>query len=191
MHADRTNRTALTAFAVLLVAAGVAALMASVGAFGRDFAKKPLFANQVSEYIGRHGSWIWAAAAVLALLVALLALRWIATLLLSTDRAGDIAVAGDRARGVSLVRPGAISTALTAELNTYHGVDSAKARVLGDSTAPRLVVAVVATRNADLTRLRRRIESVALVHARTALDDPALPIQLDLAVTTSTSARVG
>ncbi len=191
MHADRTNRTALTAFAVLLVAAGAAALMASVGAFGRGFAKKPLFANQVSEYIGRHGSWIWAAAALLALLVALLALRWIATLLLSTDRAGDIAVVGDRARGVSLVRPGAISSALTAELNTYRGVDSAKARVLGDSTAPRLVVAVVATRNADLTRLRRRIESVALVHARTALDNPALPIQLDLAVTTSTSARVG
>jgi hypothetical protein len=190
MHADRTNRSMLTLLGLLTLAAGVGGLLASVGTFGQSFARRTLFDNGVSDFIGRHGDWFWAAAAVVCVLVALLTLRWLVALLFSTDRAGDLRVAGDRARGVTTIKPGAVTSALAAELNTYRGVDSAKARGIGASDSPTLAVTVNATGNADLSRLRRRIEAEAFAHVRQALDDPALRIQLDLSVASTTSSRV-
>ena len=56
MHADRTNRFALTLFGLLILVIGAAAMAASVGVFGTKFEHHTLFANQVSAYIGQHGS---------------------------------------------------------------------------------------------------------------------------------------
>ena len=92
MHADRTNRVALTLFGLLVLIAGAAGMTASTGVFGAAFSKRTLFANRVSTYIGHHGTWVWAAAAGVCLLIALAALRWIVALLISTDRAGDIPI---------------------------------------------------------------------------------------------------
>ncbi|MEP6851041.1 MAG: hypothetical protein ABJA87_00010 [bacterium] len=50
--------------------------------------------------------------------------------------------------------------------------------------------AVTAADTADLARLRRRIETEAFTHARTALDNPSLPIRLDLAVGNATISQV-
>jgi hypothetical protein len=44
------------------------------------------------------------------------------------------------------------------------------------------VLQVTATSAADLPELHRRLETEALVHARQALDNPSLPIRLDLDV---------
>ena len=63
MHADRTNRVALTLFGLLVLLAGAAGLTASTGVFGTPFSKRTLFANRVSTYIGHHGTWVWPAAA--------------------------------------------------------------------------------------------------------------------------------
>jgi hypothetical protein len=189
MHADRTNRAALTALALALLGTGAAALLGSAGAFGSAFADKTLPTNRVSRYIGAHGSWVWACAAIVCLIVAWLMLKWIATLLLSTDRADDIALPGDRARGSTTLRPAALAAAVADELRTYRGIDSANARMIGDSTHARLVVAVSATRGTDLGQLRRRIEADALTHARTAMADPGLGIQLDLAVANAAGPR--
>ena len=52
MHADRTNRVALTLFGLLVLLAGAAGLTASTGVFGAAFSKRTLFANRVSTYIG-------------------------------------------------------------------------------------------------------------------------------------------
>jgi hypothetical protein len=56
MHADRTNRVALTAFGLLVLVVGVAGMITSVGAFGDSFSRRTLFANRLSEYIGQHAS---------------------------------------------------------------------------------------------------------------------------------------
>ena len=94
MHADRTNRVALTLFGLLVLLAGAAGMTASLGGFGTTFSSRALFANRVSTYIGQHGTWLWAAAAFVCLLITLAALRWILALLVSTDRAGDITIPG-------------------------------------------------------------------------------------------------
>ena len=190
MHADRTNRIMLTALALVSIALGAAALAASVGAFGTAFADKTLPTNRVSRYIGAHGSWLWACAAIACVALAYLTLRWIGALLLSTDRSEDFTLPGDRDRGLTVVRPGAVASAVATEIGTYRGVDSADARMIGDGPQARLVVTVSATRGTGIRALRQRIEAQALTHARAALARPDLPVQLDLAVSSAAGPRL-
>jgi hypothetical protein len=182
MHADRTNRVALTLFGLLVLIAGAAGMTASAGVFGTAFSKRTLFANRVSTYIGHHGTWLWAAAAGVCLLIALAALRWIVALLISTDRAGDIPIPVATHEGTTILRPGALTGALVREIGTYHGVDAARARIIGDAAAPEVVIAVTASQTADLRALHQRIETEALSHVRHAVSNTSLPIQLHLDV---------
>ena len=90
MHADKTNRTALTLLGLVFGDRGCRRDGPERGAVRLRPVPQTVVRNAVSKYIGAHGSWIWAAAAVLAVLLALIMLRWLAALLLSTDRAGDL-----------------------------------------------------------------------------------------------------
>jgi hypothetical protein len=182
MHADRTNRFALTLFGLLVLLIGAAGLAASVGAFGHSFSHRTLFANRVSTYIGDHGEWVWPAAAGVSLVIALLALRWILALVISTDRAGDIPIPVAMSDGTTVLQPAAIIGALTREVSTYHGVDNTHGRIIGDGAAPELILEVTARQSADLHVLYQRIEAEAFAHARQALDKESLPIKLDLDV---------
>jgi len=173
MHADRTNRVALTLAALVLMAAGGAGIAASTGVFGASLARRALFDNPAGRYIGDHGGWFWPA-------VAGACLRWILALLASTDRAGDITIPGSTGQGTTILRPAALTDALTREISTYHGVESARGRVIGDGQDPQIVLTVTPARAADLHALHQRIQAEALAHARQALGQPALPIQLDL-----------
>jgi hypothetical protein len=190
MHADRTNRVALAIFGLLVFLCGAAGLTASTGGFGTAYAHRALLTNPVGTYVGRHGDWLWPAIAAACLLIALLSLRWIVALLLSTDRAGDITITRGSRQGATIMHPAALTGAVTREIETYHGVDSAKARVLGDTGDPTLIVIVTASRSADLAALRHRIESDALSHARHALGKPDLAIQLDIDVSNRIPERV-
>jgi hypothetical protein len=182
MHADRTNRFALTLFGLLVLLIGAAGLSTSVGLFGHTFSRHTLFANRVSTYIGQHGGWVWPAAAGVSLIIALIALRWILALLVSTDRAGDIPIPVATSDGTTILRPAAVTGALTREISTYHGVDNAHGRIIGDGAAPEIVLEVTARQGADLHALYQRIEEEAFAHARQALDKESLPIKLDLDV---------
>jgi len=183
MHADRTNRFALGLFGLLVLLTGTAAMTASAGGFGTTFSRRTLFDNRASNYIGTNGTWVWAAAAFVCLLLFLAALRWLLALLVSTDRAGDITVPGSKDQDVTTLPPAALTGALAGEIESYHGVDAAKGRVIGDSSDPLIVLTVTAAQTADLPALRRRLEAQALTHARQALGTTDLPIQLDLDVT--------
>jgi len=180
MHADRTNRIVLALFGLLVLAAGVAGLAASTGAFGAPFSRRTLFGNRVGDYFSHHGGWLWPAVAGACLLIALACLRWILALLASTDRVGDITIPGDTHQGTTVLHPVALTDALTREISAYHGVDSAKGRVIGDDRDPHVVLTVTSAPSADLHALHRRIETEALTRARRALGQPALPIRLDL-----------
>jgi hypothetical protein len=180
MHADRTNRVVLALFGLLVLAVGVAGLIASRGGFGTAFQQKALFTNRVSRYIGEQGSWLWPVIAVACALVAVLMLRWIYVLIVSTDRAA----------GRTVLRPEALAAAVRDEITTYHGVSSANARVLGDPGDTRLIVAVAVFSTADIPALRQRIETQALAHARQALGKSDLPIRMFLDVSQAQASRV-
>jgi hypothetical protein len=182
MHADRTNRIALGLLGLLVALAGAAAMTVSAGGFGAAFSHRTLFDNRASSYIGANGTWVWAAAAFVCLLLFLAALRWLLALLLSTDRTNDITVPGSKDQGTTTLPPAALTGALTGEIESYHGVNAAKGRVIGDAKDPQIVLTVTAAYTADLPALHHRLQTQALAHARQALGDTDLPIQLNLDV---------
>jgi hypothetical protein len=186
MHADRANRVALTLFGLLVLAVGVAGILASAGVFGQAFSHRSLFANGVSTYIGHHG-WVWYAAAGLCLIIIVAALRWIVALLISTDRAGDISIPVAAREGTTILRPAALTGALTREISAYRGVEAVRGRIIGGAGDPEIVLAVTANQTTDLHALHQRIETEALAHARQALGKADLAIQLDLAVSRRTA----
>jgi hypothetical protein len=186
MHADRTNRVALILFGLLALAAGVGGITASAGVFGTAFSRRTLFANRVSSYIGQH-DWVWYAVAGVCVVITLAALRWIVALLISTDRAGDLPIPVATVEGTTILRPAALTGAVIREIGTYHGVDTARARIIGDAAAPEVVIAVTASQTSDLRALHQRIETQALSHVRHAVGNASLPIQLHLDVSRRTT----
>ncbi len=190
MHAERTNRVALLLLALLLIGAGAAAGAASLGVFGSFTEHSKLMANPTGRYIGAQGAWLWPTAAAVAVIIVLLALRWLLALMFSTDRTGDLPIRAEGQMGRTTLAHGALTEAVCGEIEGYRGVDSARARLIGDPADPQLVVTAVLEQTADLVALRQRIEGGALTHARAALDNPSMPIQLDLTVTARRSGRV-
>ncbi|HEY3672795.1 MAG TPA: alkaline shock response membrane anchor protein AmaP [Acidimicrobiia bacterium] len=189
MHADRSNRAALIVLAVLLSAVGALGVATSYGLFGSAVEHESLLDNGFARFVGRNGEWLWVVVAVLGLLVAAFALRWLLTILFSTDRTATIRIRTD-GPGRTELASGALADAVSAEIDSYRGVDAARTRVTGDPQDARLVVIVTVEDSADLPGLVGRIEEQALAHARTALDNPSLPITLDLSVATTQSSRV-
>jgi hypothetical protein len=155
-------------------------MAASTGVFGAAFSRRVLLDNPASSYIGHDGGWLWPAVAGACLPLALACLRWILALLVATDRIGEITIPGSTDQGTTILQPAALTDALTREISAYHGVETAKGRVIGDSRNPEIVLTITPAPSADLHALHQRVEAEALAHARQALSKPSLPIQLDL-----------
>jgi hypothetical protein len=190
MHADRTNRALLALLGLMLLAGGTAGLLAGTEALGDDLDRRHLLDNPVARFIGDNSAWFWPVTALAAAVLALLAMRWLIAVLSPAPRAADIAIGADRSAGRTSLRSGALSDVLATELETYRGVHAARVKVSGTPNDPSLDVTVRATEDADLARLRHRIEAEALTHARHALDTPGLPVRLDLTTTDHRSSRV-
>jgi hypothetical protein len=196
MHADRTNRVVLTVVSVLGVLAGAGALLAGYGVFGDRFRHKHLSDNTFVRYFHDHSDWLWPAIAGAAFIVMLLCLVWLLRLLFSTDRAGEIAIEsgtptgevehgrGRRHHGTgrTSVVASAVAQVVGAEIQTYHGVSGARARVLGDAQHPRLVIDITASRRADVAALVARVQNEAVTHAQDALAPARLQVKLDISV---------
>jgi uncharacterized membrane protein len=198
MHADRTNRFMLSLIGLIALLLGVGGLLAAGGVFGHHFQHSQLVANRLSRYVGNHGVWLWPAIAAVTLVLVLLALVWMLRLLFSTDRASgvNIATAGKpkqdgQTAGRTTMAATAMSQAVASEIETYHGVSSAKARILGDPQDPTLAIEVTASRQSELRQLIERIEAGAITHARSALERSDLPVRLDIAVTDKSVSRAG
>ena len=200
MHADRTNRFMLSLVGLISLAAGVGGLLAAAGVFGHHFQHKQVVANGFSRYVGKHGVWLWPAIAAVTLVIVILALLWLLRLLFSTDRTSNTVIATgaqnkreDTSRpttgGRTTMAATALSRALAGEIETYHGVTAAKARLLGDPHHPTVAIEVTASRRTELRPLIDRIETQAITSARQALEQPDLPVKLDVNVTDKSVAR--
>jgi hypothetical protein len=158
--------------------------------YGSGTEHSTLMDNTTGRYFGAQGVWLWPVVAVAALIIGLLALRWLIALLFSTDRSGDLLIQSGTGAGRTTLDNGALADAVVEEIEGYRGVDSARARLIGDPDDPELVVRATLEETADFTALRQRIETEALTHARQALGNMSLPIQLDLTITSRRSSRV-
>lgn len=185
----RLDRFLLTVLALALTAAGVLALLVGLGVFGDRMRDQPVFDNFVSRYVGDNGSWLWPVIALAVLVLGYLALRWLIAQLRPTG-VRTIQLEPGSTTGHTDLAGAAVTDAVTDEINSYRGVAGTSARLVGDELDPRLQLRVQLDSRADVASLRQRIETDAVAHARQALDDSQLPVQLDLVVTSKKAARV-
>lgn len=185
----RLDRFLVLLFGVLLTAAGVLALLVGLGVFGARLRDQSVLDNVVSDFVGRNGQWLWPVLALVGLLLGLLALRWLIKQLTPTA-VRDLQLEPAATDGHTDLSGSALTSAVSQEIRGYRGVTGASARLTGEQTDPQLVLRVQLDRRADVAAVRDRISERAIAHARQALDDPQLPVQLDLVVTDKQAARV-
>jgi len=188
-RADRGNRTVLTLLGLLFTAAGAMGLALSYGAFGTDRARRRVLTPSVRDFAQRNHGWFWLVVAAAAVILALLALRWLAAQL-GSDRVGALALERDTRAGATTLQAGAVTSAVTEEVESYRGVRRASARFVGNPVNPDLVLTVTADERADLGVLRDRIEQQAIPHTRQATGRDTLPVILRLHLASGGGRRV-
>ena len=182
---DTVNRAVLTLWALLLLAAGGLGSALSFGAFGQA---PPVLPDTVRSFAAEQ-PWFWWVVAAVCLLLALLGLRWLLTQL-HTDRVGRLDLTTDDRDGQTVVHAGALTDAVEAEVEALRGVSGASAH-LRDQRGRRLSLAVDLTEYADIADVRNALEERVVGHARQAVDDPHLPVDIELRPGHSRSAGRG
>ena len=186
-RADTANRITLAALGLLLIAGAGAGLAAGLGAWGPRAAERPVLDPMLRDFVDHH-SWIWAVAAAAGLAVAALACRWLAAQLRS-DRVRVLELESDPRTGETTIPTSAVTDAVVAEISDYRGVRRVTGRIVGTAARFRVVLHVDLADRAPIGEVRRRIDHDAIAHLRTALQDPALPVQLELSVAPVTRGR--
>lgn len=176
-HASRVNRTALTVLGLLLLAVGVLGVVLSSGGFGERRAASAVVPQDLRE-VAADSWWFWPALAVVALIIAYLGWRWL-TAQVRTDRLRQLDLTGNPREGTTTIDTSAITRALADEVDDLPGVSGAAAHLRGHG-APRMDLVVDLTRRADVALVRKRLETEVVPRLRQALDDPDLPVAIQL-----------
>jgi hypothetical protein len=176
-RADGANRIVLTLLGLLLVAAGGLGLALSLGLFGEWRTTYPVLPEEVNSFPDEQ-PWFWWAVAGVALLTALLALLWLMAQL-RIDRISRIDRTTDARDGYTTLHAGALTRAVEDEATGIAGVTSASAHV---HDRPRLGLSLIVdmTDSVDIDTLRTRLEDDVVTHVREAVDDPDLPVEVEL-----------
>lgn len=176
---DRVNQVVIALLGLLCLATGVLALLMTSDVFGEHVARIPLLPHSVRSFAHRDQDWFWPAVGA-ATGVAVLASLWWLFAQLGTATAGSVELEPDPAAGRTRLRPGALTGAVSDEVEAFAGVRQADATLYGDGRDPLLRLDVVLADGADLPAVRGRIEDTAVAHARRATGRPDLPVWLRL-----------
>jgi hypothetical protein len=189
-RADRLNRVLLTLLGLLLLAAGVTGLLFGLGVLGQDVADRRILGPQVSRFVGDNAAWFWPVVALVALLLGLLALRWVLQQLRS-DRVGYLDLTTERSRGETLVASPAVTEALVAATERCAGVDGASARLVEVRGGERLLLHVRLADRADVAETRQQLAQGPLSELRRTLGEQTCPdVRVELEPSTKGSSRV-
>jgi hypothetical protein len=183
---DAVNRTVLTLLGLVLLAAGGLGLAYSFGAFGEG--EHPVVPQGMRDFAQDQG-WFWWAVAGGCLLIALLALRWLLAQL-HTDRVGRVDLTTDDRDGLTTLSAGALTEAVESETQQLRGVVGASAH-LRERRGRRLLLDVDLAEYADIAEVRQSVEDRVVAHARQAVDDPDLPVDVELRPSASRSGGRG
>lgn len=178
---DSVNRVLLFLLGLICLAGGVVVLLLSTRVFGDSPAKKPMLQANTRAFADRNAGWFWAAIAIGAGILALLALRWLLAQV-STQRVGSLNLESNRSQGHTKVSTGALGDAVEEEVERIRGVDRASAHMMGKPADPLLRLDVKLGDDGDLGYIRSRIEQDAIPNARQAVGIAAMPVWVRLAV---------
>ncbi len=171
---DTLNRTVFTLLGILLVAAGVYGVARGYGAFGSTQAQEPLLTGGITGFFGRIDDWFWPLMALVALIVAYLAYRWLKAQLTSAPSVSELDFTRDPAEGRTTLRASGLTSALSDDLEQDPAIRSANVRMVEDGSRPEVDIDVEVSEDAPLTEVRRRIATDALARFSTALESESV-----------------
>jgi hypothetical protein len=183
---DAGNRAGLALVGGSLLAAGGLGLAVSFGAFGSARASAPVLSETTRQFAASHW-WFWPAVCGIALLVGLLALRWLIAQT-HTDRTSRIDRSTDPRDGRTILHSGALADAVEDDAQAIPGVLDASAHVTDPPTALNLQVDLL--NDADIAAVRHLLETRTVVRARAAIAQDDLPVRIELRPGKSGRARV-
>lgn len=176
-HVNRVNRTFLALLGILLLAAGVAGLVLSLGGFGAERAGAALLPDQVRGFADQQ-PWFWWAVAAVCVILALLGLRWLLAQL-RTERVGELDLTEDDREGLTTLNSSAVCDAAEEEIENFRGVARAAVSVR-ERKSRQVELTVDLTDYADIAEIRSHLEEQTVPHLRQAIDDADIPVEIEL-----------
>jgi hypothetical protein len=165
----RGNRIGMAVLGVILLAGGGAVLARGLAARPSLLgpANAALTTASLRHYADAHG-WFWPAIAAAGVVLAVIALRWLAVQG-RTDATGNLRLERDPRQGVSTLPASVLTDAVEEDLQASPYVQQANATLSGAASAPRLTLSVTLLASADPAIAADRI-GAALARLRQALD---------------------
>lgn len=161
----RMNRTGLAIVGVILLLAGLAALARGLGLFGSADAA---VTDPDTREFASDSPWFWWVVAAVAIVVALLALLWLASQIPGRG-VRALRMEPDPRHGTTTVPARVAARALESDLLDSPHFRQASATLAGSPTRPRLHLVATLAPTADYQAARRRLGE-ALNRHRQALD---------------------
>jgi hypothetical protein len=180
----RLNRAMLALSGVLLLAAGAFALANYFGFLRVRNPGAPLVPGTE-----RPPTWVFYVVAAGAVLLGLLALRWLVAQATRRPKTSTWELHQRPDQGTTRLDADIATRPLIDEIEAIPGVDWASGSLSGHRQDAVLYLVVGAERGADLAEIRQRIERDAVPRLRQALDLDTLPSEVEFRLTNRTSAR--
>jgi hypothetical protein len=193
-HAGATNRTWLIIIGVLLLAAGVFALLMSSGFLNQmtggavSRASGPVLQESPETLLAPR--WMPAAVLIGGLILGILGLWWILAEIPRKREAGAYRLQEDPARGITRCDPGVLAAAVEDDAKRMPGVVDSSALLRGRAEAPDLALQVSVNERSDIQESLRRIRAEVLPNLSHALEAPLHTVGIQLEVS-SKPARLG
>jgi hypothetical protein len=174
---NTANRTVLLLIGVVFVAAGAGGLLLSLNLLGGDTGPLPVVPKSVAGY-ATGTPWLPWAVAGAAVVVALLGLCWLLAQF-RVDWPTQLDLTGDRLDGNTTLSAGALTDAIEDDAASILGVTDASASLRSQPTR-RLDLTVDLAAFADLGEVRQRLEEQTVTRTRQVIDQPTLPIWIEV-----------
>jgi hypothetical protein len=123
-------------------------------------------------------SWVPWVAAVAAIIVGLLCVRWLAAQAVRRPKTRTWSLEDDPGQGVTRMAADTATDPFVADVRDCDGVTGASAWLVGSRTHPVLHVTVATGADTDLGQLRRQIVEHAVARLRQALELDDLPVMM-------------
>lgn len=182
----RGNRWGLGILGAILAGVGAASLATGLGAFGTSAATAPLLGRAVRDWLDQP--WVPYAGVAAAVVVALVALRWLVVQGRS-DTMGRLRLDEENARGVTEMPSTAVRDVLEEKVGRHPDVRRARARLTGSSYEPGVVLDLTVDADADATTLWRRLQREELATLRDALELGELPAVVRMSMSAPPKSR--
>lgn len=174
----RTNRAVLAALGLLILGAGVLALLVGFGVFGQRLRAQTVIGPDTERFVAASSPWFWTVVAIAAAIVAVLCLWWL-LIQARSNRVSTIRISDDSSQGETALDASAFTDALQSEIGSYRGVSRVSAHLSGSPDRYRTTVRVALDGRVDAGDVYDAIIGQALPRARQALSAAALECRLE------------